>query len=148
MAVGALRRQSRAPARRPAPLTHSPDVQAAEHREDDPQHQGQRDGEQQAQQLVQHVLAELEQRVAADPHLVEGVGELGLGDHVLEAQLEERTAPTAVSRRPAPAPPPPPPRPAPGGGRSARGGPAPARPPRTSPLRTARGRPAGSCRRP
>lgn len=75
---------------------HNPDVQAAERREHDPGHQGQRHGEQQAEQLVEHVLAELEERVAADPHLVEGVGQLGLGDHVLEAQLQVGVEPVGV----------------------------------------------------
>lgn len=67
-------------------------MEAAERREDDPHNQGQRDGEDQSQHLVDHVLAELKQSVAADPHLVEGVGELGLRDHILEPQLEQEEA--------------------------------------------------------
>lgn len=62
-------------------------MQAAERGEDDPHNQGQRYGEDQSQDLVDHVLAELKQSVAADPDLIEGVGELGLRDHILEPQL-------------------------------------------------------------
>lgn len=53
--------------------THSPDVQAAERREDDPHNQGQGYGKDQGQELVDHVLAELKESVAADPDFVEGV---------------------------------------------------------------------------
>lgn len=71
---------------------HSPDVQAAEHREEDPHEHGQRYGKDQSQELVDQVLAELKEGVAADPDFVEGVGQLGLRDHILEAHLEEDAA--------------------------------------------------------
>lgn len=70
--------QEESPAELPAEPTGSraplPDVQAAEHREDDAHGQGQRYGKDQRQQLVEQVLAELEESVAAHPHFVEGVG--------------------------------------------------------------------------
>lgn len=104
----------------PGHSTPLPDVEAAERGEDDPQNQGHRNGEDQSQDLVDHVLAELKQSVAADPDLVEGVGELGLRDHILEPQLEQEEAqpsrgagargprgepPSPGTRAPAPAPP-------------------------------------------
>lgn len=49
-------------------------MQTAEHGEEDPHHQGQRYGQDQRQEPVDQVLAELKESVAADPDFVEGVG--------------------------------------------------------------------------
>lgn len=62
-------------------------MQAAEGGEENPRSEGQGDGQEHGQELVDHVLADLEEGMAADPHLVEGVRGLGLRDHVLEVQL-------------------------------------------------------------
>lgn len=67
----------------------SPDVQAAERGEEDPRREGQRDRQEQGQELVNHVLADLKEGMAADPDFVEGVRGHWLCDHVLEAHLRE-----------------------------------------------------------
>lgn len=64
-----------------------PDVDAAEQPEQHPQDEGQRDGQQRAEQPVEEELDQLKGGMAADPHPVEAVRGVGLGDDVLEADL-------------------------------------------------------------
>lgn len=65
-------------------------MDAAEQPEQQPQDEGQRDGQQRAEQPVEEELDQLKGGMAADPHPVEAVRGLGLGDDVVEADLEER----------------------------------------------------------
>lgn len=78
----------------------SPDVQTAEGGKENPRGKGQGDGQEQGQELVNHEFADLEEGMAADPHVVEGVRGLGLRDHVLEVQLRDGDAELSPNLRP------------------------------------------------
>lgn len=79
----------------------SPDVQTAERGKENPRGEGQGDSQEHCQELVNHVFADFEEGMAADPHLVKGVRGLGLRDHILEVHLRRRgRVPSCLQTRP------------------------------------------------
>lgn len=65
----------------------SPDMDAAQHSEEQPQCEGHGNGQQGGQQPVEEELDQLEGGVAPNPNSVEAVGGARLADHVLETHL-------------------------------------------------------------
>lgn len=65
----------------------SPDMQTAEGGKENPRSEGQRNGQEHCQELVDHVFADFKEGMAANPHFVKGVRGHGLCDHILEAHL-------------------------------------------------------------
>lgn len=64
-----------------------PDVDAAEHPEDQSEDESHGHGQQRAQHAVKEIFDQLERGVAPDPHLVEAVRGHGLRNDVIEADL-------------------------------------------------------------
>lgn len=68
----------------------SPDVQTAESGKEKPRCEGQGDGQEHRQELVENVLADFKESMAADPDFIKGVCGGRFGDHILEAHLQMR----------------------------------------------------------
>lgn len=74
-------------------------MQTAEGGKENPRSEGQRDGQEHCQELVDHVFADFKEGMAANPHFVKGVRGHGLCDHILEAHLEMRVEPVGIPIR-------------------------------------------------
>lgn len=71
-------------------------MQTAESGKEKSRREGQGDGQEHRQELVENVLADFKESVAADPDFIKGVRGGRFGDHILEAHLELRVEPVRI----------------------------------------------------